>query len=286
MGWSLNNLPISESHRSVGTPDGNSTDIFPYQLIALASIFPSSIDELPPNPPKFPVLLDTGNNHNFSISERHLNAWAKFPISAFSFLKNSSVVTADGRYHDKPLYEADIWLHSYNLGLPPLRIDLDGGFTFYPDVNKNPGPILPLLGARAMRTAGLKLIADYHTLRFSLSHVGTVVPLIASFSGVTVVDLDSVDVHAADLTSAVLELVTTDGPPRIVVNFMDDHFVDSTFLGLLIQLWKRLSKRPGARLALAGLSSESTEVIATTRLHTLWDLYPSKEEAIDALSAS
>ena len=40
--------------------------IRPYQIIVWVSLSAKSVLELPPHAPRFPAILDTGHNHNFS----------------------------------------------------------------------------------------------------------------------------------------------------------------------------------------------------------------------------
>ena len=48
----------------------------PYQIVVVVSVNLQALMEWDPHMPGFPAILDTGNNHNLSISRRHLLRWA------------------------------------------------------------------------------------------------------------------------------------------------------------------------------------------------------------------
>jgi len=145
-----------------------SVTIFPFELVLWASLTPGDQLLLRADAARFPVVVDTAHSHNFSIRQTHLQSWAQLEIPSFKYLEDGVVWGSDGKRYMLPFYDGDVWLYSDDPEMGPFRVELDGGFTFYPDRQKPPGPIIPLLGARALRTAGLRLTADYRTLRFSL----------------------------------------------------------------------------------------------------------------------
>ncbi len=68
----LNRLPFSEERSSVSTPDGI-VDVKPYQIVVMVSLAARGLMELPEGSRRFPAILDTGNNHNFSIRTEHFD---------------------------------------------------------------------------------------------------------------------------------------------------------------------------------------------------------------------
>jgi len=62
----LDRLPFSETRTEVWTPDQLVT-VKPYQVIVTVSLAVRELIELDPGLPRFPAILDTGNNHNFAI---------------------------------------------------------------------------------------------------------------------------------------------------------------------------------------------------------------------------
>jgi anti-anti-sigma factor len=106
--------------------------------------------------------------------------------------------------------------------------------------------------------------------------------------GVTVVELgssyDSLEEAALEeLGGVLLTAAATAEPPRIVVDLSQTTFIASRFIESLVRAWKRLTER-GGTLVLCGLQPFCAEVIRVTRLDTLWESFPSREEAMAALA--
>jgi hypothetical protein len=101
--------------------------------------------------PRFPALLDTGNNADFSVKDRHLREWAGIdPDLLFALEKievNGQVVTRR---------RATVWVYpnvpggqEVDRGRPPFRLEIPKGIAVYPPNAIPPGPRLPLLGLPA-----------------------------------------------------------------------------------------------------------------------------------------
>jgi hypothetical protein len=153
----LDRLPFSERRSEVWTPDRLAT-VKPYQIIVTVSLAARELMEPDPGLPRFPAILDTGNNHNFAISEPHLRSWAR-------------ITPAESRHHIRvqgqrvPLINAGLWLFPNEpgqiaaSGRSPTRLALPEGIAVYPEDLPNPAR-LPVLGLRALVTNELKLIID------------------------------------------------------------------------------------------------------------------------------
>jgi len=103
-----------------------------------------------PNPSAipFPVILDTGHSHTFSIRERHLIDWAGIRQDTVALL--GTIRDRDQRI---PLRAANIWIHPNEKGLrdrraekPPHGLAAPRGIAVY----SGDFPRLPLLGLRAI----------------------------------------------------------------------------------------------------------------------------------------
>jgi hypothetical protein len=153
----LDRLPFSETRSEVWTPDRLAT-VKPYQIVVTVSLAVRELMEPDLGLPRFPAILDTGNNHNFAISEQHLRSWAR-------------ITAAESRHHIRvqgrqiPLINAGLWLfpnepgHVAASGRPPTRLALPEGIAVYPEDLPSPAR-LPILGLRALVTNDLKLIID------------------------------------------------------------------------------------------------------------------------------
>lgn len=133
----------------------------PYQPIIWVSVALADEVKLPPEAGRFPVVLDTGNNHNFSIREGHLSRWAglewlTLPRGGQIFLGSCAV----------PLVALSVWIHrnipgerDFFAGGRPFRLELEEGAAVYPRGVPNPAR-LPTLGLRALVENGLDLRID------------------------------------------------------------------------------------------------------------------------------
>jgi hypothetical protein len=83
--------------------------------------------------PKFPALLDTGNNFGFSIQERQLREWAGIDPRLLAILGDAEI---NGQVVNRR--EAIVWLYpnipgrqDVASGQPPLRLRMDKGIAIY-----------------------------------------------------------------------------------------------------------------------------------------------------------
>jgi anti-sigma B factor antagonist len=79
-----------------------------------------------------------------------------------------------------------------------------------------------------------------------------------------------------------LEKVEEQGDPRVVIDMEAVTFADSTFLAVMVSVWKRISAR-GGRMVLSGVPDDIAEVLQYTKLNTLWKAYGSRSEAVAAI---
>ncbi|MCA9101584.1 MAG: STAS domain-containing protein [Pirellulales bacterium] len=84
---------------------------------------------------------------------------------------------------------------------------------------------------------------------------------------------------AAEMLGAAAEVPA----PAVVFDLSDQGYFGSYFLGILVRCWKHIS-RCGGTLGLCGVSPVGREVLEVTSLDTLWDIYPSRAEAVEAIA--
>jgi hypothetical protein len=153
----LDRLPVTGEPSFLHVPGGR-LRIRPYQIVINVSI--SDVPARHHLTPNIPALLDSGNNHNFSIQELHLLKWAGIHPKALPFLKN---MREGGR--SPSLHSATVWIHRNQAGSRVLRTEypvmltLEEGIAIDPSDDSN-YPRRPLLGVRAILKNGLKLVID------------------------------------------------------------------------------------------------------------------------------
>ncbi len=107
--------------------------------------------------------------------------------------------------------------------------------------------------------------------------------------GVTVFEVDqeydSLDERAlGELSTQLLNVVETANPPVLLLDLARTKFIGSSFLGVLIRAWKRLRDRNG-QMALCNVNNLCSEVLQASKLNSIWDVYGTREAAIQGLAA-
>jgi anti-sigma B factor antagonist len=100
--------------------------------------------------------------------------------------------------------------------------------------------------------------------------------------GVAIVDVDGeIDVFTCRMLRDRLLALIDEGHSSLVVNLSGVGFIDSTGLGVLVGVWRRLRPVDGM-LALAAPTGQLRRVLGTTGLTKLLSIYQSTAEAVQA----
>ena len=84
---------------------------------------------------------------------------------------------------------------------------------------------------------------------------------------------------AADI---VMEPLQNQEAPMVVIDLSDISYFGSVFLALLLRCHKFVRSK-GGELVLCGASDLAKELLRVTALDTIWAIYDTQEEALDAL---
>lgn len=87
--------------------------------------------------------------------------------------------------------------------------------------------------------------------------------------------------NAADL---VLAPLARQKVPLVVIDLSQVSYFGSVFLALLLRCHK-LVRQKGGELVLCGASKLARELLQITNLDTLWAIYDSRDEALEAVGA-
>src|SRR3954469_12984363 len=147
----LDRLPIPEDRTSLRFGDRYVT-IHANQILVWVSVHLSEVLVPEENIPRFPALLDTGNNFGVSVQDRHLREWAGIEPSLLEALGD---ITIEGKVVTRR--EATVWLYPNVPGRQdaaggglPFRLELSKGIAVYTPDAVPPGPRLPLLRLPAL----------------------------------------------------------------------------------------------------------------------------------------
>ena len=165
----LDRLPFYTEETEV-LVSGKNVRVRPYQIVFWASLTRKGVENLPDGTPHFPVILDTGNNHNFSIQEKQLKDWTGLDLAT---LVHRSNVRIDGQR--VPLFSANVGVHR-NVAESrdrlktgdPLQLELPEGIAVYPHQQAKAAIRLPTLGLRPLVSNRLLLTVDGVKMRVSL----------------------------------------------------------------------------------------------------------------------
>lgn len=72
--------------------------------------------------------------------------------------------------------------------------------------------------------------------------------------------------------------------PMVIFDLSDVSYFGSVFLALLLRCHKYVKSR-GGELLLCGASKMAQELLRVTALDTLWAIYDTREEALEAISS-
>ena len=95
------------------------------------------------------------------------------------------------------------------------------------------------------------------------------------------------EMHETMISQAATLVVNSlkeDPPAGIVIDLSRVHYFGSVFVSFLLRC-HALARRHGSEIVLAGASEPARELLKLLDLETLWAIYDSRQEAMDALGA-
>jgi hypothetical protein len=141
---------------------GRAHRVFPFQVLIWVSLGPRGLRDLDSAWPRFPAVLDPAFSETFLIHQQQLRTWAG--LQPEHLRARPEVFRAHGR--PIPVHAANLWLYRNPPGerdqlaaVAPFFVELPRGIGVSTDADLYPR--LPLLGARALRAAELRVLIDY-----------------------------------------------------------------------------------------------------------------------------
>lgn len=104
------------------------------------------------------------------------------------------------------------------------------------------------------------------------------IPIVILDMGPHSVTEPMLDVAAADL----VELMTEFEPPWVIIDLVLTVHLTSKAVSVLVQAWRKIKERKG-RIAFCGINASSRQVLRMLQLDQHWELYSSREDALNAL---
>lgn len=101
--------------------------------------------------------------------------------------------------------------------------------------------------------------------------------------GITVIFVkeERLDAHNSDELKTELNSIFESGQSNLCVDLKEVRFIDSSGLGVFVSAFKNASTRQGS-VKLSGLQSQVKSMFELTRLHRVFDIFATVDEAIDS----
>ncbi len=98
---------------------------------------------------------------------------------------------------------------------------------------------------------------------------------------VIVVREERIDAHNSDQLKAEMNRLFESGTKDLLVDLKEVRFIDSSGLGVLVSGFKNASTRQGS-IKLCSLQNQVKSMFELTRLHRVFDIYQTVDEALDS----
>lgn len=95
------------------------------------------------------------------------------------------------------------------------------------------------------------------------------------------IEEERLDAHNSNELKSQLMNLFEDGKSNIVIDLQHVRFIDSSGLGALVSGFKNAGSREG-NLKLCGLQKQVKSMFELTRLHRVFEIFPSDEEALSS----
>jgi len=92
---------------------------------------------------------------------------------------------------------------------------------------------------------------------------------------------ERLDAHNSEELKAELNRIFEGGSRDVVVDLKQVRFIDSSGLGVLVSGFKNASTRQGT-LKLSALQTQVKSMFELTRLHRVFDIFPTADDALDS----
>lgn len=92
---------------------------------------------------------------------------------------------------------------------------------------------------------------------------------------------ERLDAHNSEELKAEMNRLFESGAKEMVIDLKEVRFIDSSGLGTLVSGFKNASTRQG-NLKLSALQTQVKSMFELTRLHRVFDIFPTVDDAIDS----
>ncbi len=97
-------------------------------------------------------------------------------------------------------------------------------------------------------------------------------------------ELSSLQADIEQQMGQVMEQMHRTGAKNFVLDLSKAQYFGTAMLGAMVKVWKKVSQG-GGQMVLCNVHEGVQEVLRLTKLHTLWPIYASCEEALRSLDS-
>jgi anti-anti-sigma factor len=112
---------------------------------------------------------------------------------------------------------------------------------------------------------------------FDFEHSGDILILIPNMD-LRELEFDALEGGAVE----VFDELNSDASHNVVLDFHKTDYYGSTALAFFVKFWKRV-KSSGGKMVFCNVSAHEREVLELTNLTSLWPIYETREDAINAI---
>lgn len=125
----------------------------------------------------------------------------------------------------------------------------------------------------------MNMDAETHENAFTLERHGGVTVVVVS-AALQTMELDLLE----GASTLLLEPLRAGANPVVLFDLERIPYFGSAFLALMLRCWKYVSTNGGA-MALSGVSPAARDLLRITALDTVWPIYETRREGLEALLA-
>ena len=92
---------------------------------------------------------------------------------------------------------------------------------------------------------------------------------------------ERLDAHNSEQLKAEMNRLFSAGTKELIIDLKEVRFIDSSGLGVLVSGFKNASTRQGS-LRLSGLQTQVKSMFELTRLHRVFEIFPTVDDALES----
>ena len=93
------------------------------------------------------------------------------------------------------------------------------------------------------------------------------------------------EVEIVGETNELVNFIQQSGPLNLIFDLQNGEYLGTALIGAIVRLWKRVALA-GGRMALCAISDPVFQILRITKLHTVWPIYTTRDEALASVEGA